>query len=671
MELLAPAGAFESLKAAVQSGADAVYIGGSKFSARRSAGNFTEDEIKSAVEYCHLRNTAVHVAANILVKEKEKDEFLSYMGFLSQIGVDAVIIQDIGMAAKTHAMYPDLPLHASTQMTAASVDAVKFLECAGFSRVVLARELSRETVEKICRETDAEIEVFAHGAICMCYSGQCLMSSIIGGRSGNRGMCAQPCRLPYTIDGIRKYHLSPKDLCMVNNLRELKKTGVTSIKIEGRLKRKEYVAAVCGIYRKYIDSGEPISSEDYAELLNAFNRSGFTDGYYSGKIGSKMMSLENPSNISENTFSRSVIERCRDDANFRKSKIYISAALRKNTPFSVTVWDDFGHYAGAESVKNAEEAQKSSTDAQKLSKQLLKLGGTPFYADEPEIDLEENTVISVSEINDTRRRAIQMLEEEIIKAPERREMTVKSEALHRNVPKKILLTAYVSTYEQAEECRKSGIDVIYADTPLANRLNYAVAQLPPIKRDDRRYLTPKSNCVSVSNIGQMTDKKCVGDFRLNITNSESVRFYDNLERITLSPELNLHEMEDIACGCEIIAYGRIPLMITENCPLKNCGKCQNFEMKYSIYDRKNEKFPVKCREGCVCEILNSKPIYMADKIDSLKKLHPSALKLIFTVETPEECRKTAEEYKKALMGEKINTPEENTFTRGHFFRGVE
>ena len=672
MELLAPAGSFDVLKAAVQSGADAVYIGGEKFSARRGAANFSIDEIKRAAEYCHLRGVSLHVAANILIKEKEVSEFIEYMGELSDANADAVIIQDIGMAALTHRLYPDLTIHASTQMTAASVEAVKFLENAGFSRVVLARELTGEAIKKICSETDAETEVFAHGAICMCYSGQCLMSSIIGGRSGNRGMCAQPCRLPYKIGGKTEYHLSPKDLCLAERLTELEKAGVTSLKIEGRLKRKEYAAAVCGVYRRCMDRGENASKEDIKELLEAFNRSGFTSGYFDGKTGRHMMSLKNPSNVSENTFTQSVTERCRADANLRRSEIFMSARLHKNEPFSVSVWDNSGHYAAAQSSIPAEAALVRSMDGQRLSKQLIKLGDTPFFASNPEIDLEAGTSLSVSEINNTRRRAVGELINQILEHKPRRKNEYVPKKEICKVPEKTLLTAYVTTYEQAKVCKEKGIDVIYADTPLANRISGAAAKLPPVMRDDRNYEIPRTESVLVSNIGQTEcGKKCIGDFRLNITNSESIRFFSDMERVTLSPELNLKELESISTGCEIIAYGRIPLMVMENCPLKNSGMCQNFQMKHTVSDRKKEVFPFRCSEGCVCEILNSKPIYMADKAEILKKMHFAALRLVFTVENSEECGKIIDEYKMGLMGKSVNPPEENSFTRGHFFRGVE
>ncbi len=678
MELLSPAGSFSALCAAVQSGADAVYIGGSSFSARRSAANFSSEEIKKAADYCHLRGVKLHVAANILIKEKEKEDFLKYIGELNDIGVDAVIIQDIGMASIVRKMYPDLPLHASTQMTVSSSKAAEYLKEMGFSRIVLARELSCEAIKKICKKVDIEIEVFAHGAICMSYSGQCLMSSIIGGRSGNRGMCAQPCRLPYKIDEKAGHLLSPKDLCMVKRLEELKKIGVASLKIEGRLKRSEYVSAVTGVYRKYIDTPKAVTTDDMKILYDAFSRSGFTDGYFDEKLGRDMMCYDNPANSAENIFSEDVKKRCAENANFKKTEIFMSASMKKNKALAISVWDMNGNFAEAKSDTACELANNKPIDKERLEKQLLKLGNTPFYVGNVEIDLDEGITMPISEINAARRSAIEKLSQIICDVPKRRKIEYipeKNDDISAAGP---ALVAEVSTYEQAEACIKAGIREIYADTALANRLFkefkdvHIIAKLPPVFREDRSYETPITDSILISNIGQFDNKKqCYGDFRLNIFNRESVRFYKGLKRITVSPELNLKELLDVAKGCEVIGYGRIPLMVMENCPLKSLGKCQKNRMKHALLDRKNEKFPVKCNENCTCELLNSKPIFMADKLENMNKLKISAIRLIFTVENSAECGKIIEEYKMAMLGEKVKSPDENTFTRGHFFRGVE
>lgn len=677
MELLAPAGSFETLKAAVQSGADAVYIGGSEFSARRSAVNFTLEEVDAAAKYCRLRDVKLHVAANILIKEKETEAFLEYIGKLNDIGVDAVIIQDIGMAMVVRQMYPDLPLHASTQLTVTNLESALMLKDAGFSRVVLARELSRDAIEKITKESGVETEVFAHGALCMSYSGQCLMSSIIGGRSGNRGMCAQPCRLPYTIGDKKGHLLSPKDLCMVEHLKELKETGVASIKIEGRLKRSEYASAVCRVYRKYLDTDAKVSKTDMQELYDAFSRSGFTDKYYLGTSGKSMMCYENPANAAENIFSEDVKKRCGENANFKKTEIFISAELRKNMPLTVSVWNIDGIFVTKTGEVEAEEARSVALSEERLKTQLLKLGDTPFYANDAEVILDQGIALPISEINNVRRLAMEDFTREKEKAPVRCKLDRKIKD-YSFENKDITLVCEVWTEEQAQACVENGITTIYADTPLANRLRQKyknteiVAKLPPIFRDDRVYEKPQTDTVLISNMGQSNcGKKCIGGLRLNIFNSESADFYKDLERVTLSPELNLKELSCITAKGEIIGYGRIPLMALENCPLRALGKCQKNKNNEILEDRLHEKFPLKCNEGCVLEVINSKPIYLADKPEFVNNLKIHAIRLIFTVENFEECGKIIGEYKKTLNGNIGSTPKENTFTRGHYFRGVE
>lgn len=677
MELLAPAGSFSTLKAAVQSGADAVYIGGNQFSARRSAVNFDINEIKEAVRYCHLRDVKLHVAANILVKESEVDGFLDYVGKLNEIGVDAVIIQDIGMAKVVHEMYPDLPLHASTQMTVTNVEFAKRLKKIGFSRVVLARELSKETIKNISEEAGIETEVFVHGALCMSYSGQCLMSSIIGGRSGNRGMCAQPCRLPYTIDDKAGHLLSPKDLCMIDCLNELKEIGVTSLKIEGRLKRSEYTAAVCGIYRKYLDCNDKVSVADMNELYNAFSRSGFTHKYFNGGYGKDMMCYENPANASDNIFSEDVKKRCLENANLKKTEIFMSASLRAGEPLTLSVWDNNGIFISKTGNICSEIALKVALSEDRLKEQILKLGDTPFFANNVEIDIDSGITLPISEINKVRRDLIEEYSEEKCRFPVRRVNERKTDC-HKNNISDIILCAEVWTEEQAKACIDNGISEIYADTSLANKLQKEfdnikiISKLPPIYRDDRTYVKPETERILISNPGQVrNDKKCYGDLRLNIFNNESVRFYSDLERVTVSPELNVKELSQISYGAEIIGYGRIPLMALENCPLRALGKCQKNKNNQVIEDRMHEKFPLKCNEGCVLEVINSKPIYMADKMEFVNNLKIRTIRLIFTVENFQECGKIINEYKMALNGNKASTPKENTFTRGHYFRGVE
>ena len=419
MELLAPAGSSAALNAAVQSGADAVYLGGSRFGARHSAENFTAEDMKKWVDYCHLYGVDVHVTVNTLIKEKEIAALQEYVKELNNIGVDALIVQDIGAAEIIKNTIPDMTLHASTQMTVTSLEGVKYLENMGFSRVVLARELSEKEIEHICKNAKAEIEVFVHGAICMCYSGQCLMSSILGGRSGNRGRCAQPCRLPYELLEKGKsagngYILSPKDMALVNDLGTLNKIGVASLKIEGRLKRAEYVSAVVGVYRKYLDmlgtkKGETVSKRDMQELLDAFSRTGFTDGYFKGNLGKNMMRHDTPSNSAENRFTEEAKKRAKENANIRKIPISIMGTLKSDSPFELTFYDNDGNYAYTQGTLNAEAARQKAMDEKRLREQLLKLGSTPFECEEISVFVDDGITLPIKEINSVRRDAAEKL----------------------------------------------------------------------------------------------------------------------------------------------------------------------------------------------------------------------------------------------------------------------
>ena len=451
-ELLAPAGSFRALTAAVQSGADAVYLGGDLFSARQGAANFTIEEMKRAVDYCHMYGVKVHAAVNTLIKEKELEQLVSYIKEITKIGVDAVIVQDMGAVRLFRQISPDMPLHASTQMTVTTADGVRALEKLGFERVVLARELSERTVAQICRETKAEIEVFCHGALCMCYSGQCLMSSIIGGRSGNRGRCAQPCRLPYTLlengeSAANGHLLSTKDLSLINKLDSLKNMGVSSLKIEGRLKKPEYVAAVVGIYRKYPDSGENVREADKQELLSAFNRSGLTEGYFSSQTGKMMMSLKTPSNVADELFSTDVQRRAREDADVRKINISVSFTLHSDDVCRVTASDGV-HTVCTHGTQKSESAINRPLDAERVRTQLLKTGGTPFTVCDTSIIIDDGITVPVSEINSVRRAAADALITARQTMPERRICDYSKQLIHKTYDEDIALTVQAETAEQ-------------------------------------------------------------------------------------------------------------------------------------------------------------------------------------------------------------------------------
>lgn len=688
MELLAPAGNAAALHAAVQSGADAVYIGGPKFNARKSADNFTVEDIKTYADYCHIYGVDVHIAFNTLIKEKELPYIAEYAYELNDAGVDALIIQDIGAAEIIRKAVPDMALHASTQMTVTSLEGVKYLEDKGFSRVVLARELSRKEIEHICKNSKAEIEVFVHGAICMCYSGQCMMSSILGGRSGNRGCCAQPCRLSYDLleNGSKAgsgYILSPKDMALINELKALCDIGVSSLKIEGRLKSPEYVSAVVGIYRKYLDNIRPVSRDDMQELRNAFSRNGFTDGYFTQNIGGNMMSGGNSPKI--NSFSDEALKRADINSNIRKIPVNIKGTLKENEALEVMLCADNVKngdikYGYAKGTLKSEKAINKPLDKDRFISQLQKLGDTPFEAVNTEISLAEGITIPIKEINAVRRQAVEELTRELSSRPIGRKCEVKTDSLNRQKPK-ITLTAEVNTLEQAEAAVKNGIKVIYApqkiigDIKNLSRDTKIITKASEIFREEQ--ITTDAVLVSSpAAIRHYNEKEIYGDFRLNIFNSETANSLETLKTVTLSPELNLGEIraltENTNAAIEIIGYGRIPLMIMKNCPVKALGKCQKGKRIYSLRDRKNEEFPIVCNADCTAKILNSKPIYMADKLDDIKKLKINSIRLIFTVENFAQCDKIISVYKSALdENDYSHALEQNTFTRGHYYRGVE
>lgn len=682
MELLAPAGSADALRAAVSSGADAVYLGGSRFSARSSAKNFELSDLEAAIAYCHLRSVSVHVAANTLIKENETEAFIEYMGELNRIGVDAVIIQDLGMARTVIRKFPDLPVHASTQMTCASLNTAKMLEAEGFSRIVLARELDEQAIEKIASGVKTEIEVFVHGAICMSYSGQCLMSSMIGGRSGNRGMCAQPCRLPYNFyqngkNVNRGYLLSPKDMCLINYLNRLDDIGVDSLKIEGRLKRSEYVSAVVGVYRKCIDEKRGATDSEFEELMNAFNRSGFTDGYFVGNVGRNMMTYKNPSNISENKFSNEAIRRCDENRELKKIPVTIDAKLRLGKPMVVIIGDFDGNSCTVSGGACVDAAKNKPLDASRIEEQLKKTGQTPFFAENVSVSVDDGVILPIGEINAVRRKAVEELAKKRTALPERRKREI-NENIVNIVPNEIFLSARVRSLQQARACIHKGIKRIYAPYSVICELSEAfgevefVQTMPPIDKEGKNDYSNLYDNIMISSLGQALydGKKYFADYRVNVFNSYSLNTLKNFSCVTLSPELTINEIRDVKkpIDTEIIAYGKIPLMTFENCPVKANSKCVGKNAVNELTDRKNERFLIMCSEGCFSELLNSKPIYMADKLSDLTETGVKFFRLDFTGESAEECERIISEYQKALCGEPAKPAKENTFTRGHFYK---
>ncbi len=684
-ELLAPAGSMESVYAAVQSGADAIYIGGSMFSARASAGNFTNEEIKKVVEYCHLRGVKVHVALNTLIKQDEFNDAFEFAVYLYNTGVDALIVQDLGLATVIKKNIADFELHASTQMTVHNVKDAEMLKKIGFSRVVVARELSFDEIKRIKECTCMEVEMFVHGAICQSYSGQCLFSSLLGGRSGNRGRCAQPCRLEYELLADNKelkkrgYLLSPKDMCLVKHLNEIQSAGIDSLKIEGRLKRGEYVASVVSVYRKYLDLETSFSDDDYKKLLNAFNRSGFTDGYFTGKTGSEMMSYKTPSNIAKEKFDKSVEKFLTENANFRKVNINVRFFMKKDSRLHIEVTDCDGNCVTVRGGM-CQEAKTKAADAEFVKKQISRLGNTVFELSEFEADIDEGLGAGASELNELRREFCNLLEKKRTENDRNLQSSFKIKNTKAKYSDSLKLTVQVQNMLQAQVALKYGIERIYIPEHVYKDIN---------KPNEAYYI----KCDDISQNPICDEKKllsghissgaggALGDFRLNVYNSLCMNAYKEIgfSGVCISPELNINEIKKMGNlkDCEVIIYGKLPIMIMKNCVIKAFyGKCQyNSKKQYCLKDRKNERFKLVCNEknSCTNTLLNSKPIYMADKISDIKDTGVGFGRLIFWDESIKECEKIIKAYIESLKGNNFEVPEcgqMNKFTRGHFYRGV-
>ncbi len=685
MELLAPAGGMRELKAAIQSGADAVYLGASAFSARSGADNFTEDEMCDAVEYAHAYGVKVHCAINTLIKETELADAINTAICANKCGVDALIIQDLGFALHIKKLLPDMELHASTQMTVTSLEGVRYLEALGFSRVVLARELSLSEIEYIAKNAKAEIEVFVHGAICMSYSGQCLMSSVLGGRSGNRGRCAQPCRLPYDLlgEGVqcgKGYILSPKDMSLINHLQKLKKAGVKSLKIEGRLKSAEYVSAVVGVYRKYLDNPQPVTKEDCSELKNAFSRSGFTDAYLTGKLGKEMMAHDNPANNSGSTFTADA--KLRAEGKFiRKMPIDIYASLTEGDVFRATGYARDEVCVVCEGDIPAERAKTRPLKKERIEEQLQKSGDTPFIVNSVTVDIDEGVTVPIREINEVRRKMCDEMWRELCYRDEKRITPIELNFNKNNATPSLYLTAEVMTAEQGMAVIKvGGVRRIYAQSHVARRLSEHANGIEIVTKtsnilSDEEIVTDSVSVSSAGALEKYKDKARYGEWRLGVYNSLTANLFSDLDSITISPELNLRDIKNTtehttSTELELIGYGRLPLMIMKNCPVKAMGRCQNDKNIYTLKDRKGMEFPVICTHNCNAVLLNSKPVFTADMINDIKKSGVNCLRLNFTLETPSECGKITEIYKDALSGGIPPEMPENTFTRGHLRRGV-
>jgi len=700
MELLSPAGHWEAMAAAVQNGADAVYLGCGALNARRGAKNFTPEELPRAAAYCHLRGVKVYLTLNTLTSDREMAEAEDLLRIANLSGVDGVIIQDWGLAALAREVVPDLPLHGSTQMTVHNLAGVEKAADLGMKCVVLGRELSKEDIQFICRRSPIAVEVFAHGALCMCWSGQCAMSAMIGQRSGNRGLCAQPCRLPYRFDGGYMDHpLSLKDACLASHLRELRDMGVSVLKLEGRMKRPEYVAVITRIYSTLLKEDRLPVQEELRQLELAFSRDGFTDGYWRGMPGPDMFGTRSEK-ASEPVELFREAKAAYSKENLRVVPVVLAAEIHEKLPCRLTASDLDGNVA---EVKGAvpEPAKNRALEAEEVKVRLSKTGGTVFQPMEVNLSLDPGLALSASTVNGLRREVLEQLSALRVSVPVRREQPAPPLPEDSCSSKKLDFS--VSLYHPTQlssSLLELGPTIVYLpvermeEFPPLGRERFPeiefCASLPRICKDCEEPsllrlldLARKKGCTSlaVQNIGQLALAEKLGlpargDYGLNVFNSRSLEELRawGLESACLSFELRHEQLRDLRkpLPCEAIVYGRLPLMITENCLISNAGKgCAARKgipvpcsQPHTLTDRKGEVFPVLPVFGCRSEIQNSKLLFLADK----PEYHRCGLRyarLRFTTETAEECLRVMHRY----LGQNNDLPE--VYTRGLFYRGVE
>lgn len=685
IELLAPAGSMEAAVAAVRSGANAIYMGFGDFNARRNAKNFTKEEMAEICAYCRARGVKTNITVNTLLNDREFSSLEKTIADLCEIAPDAIIVADLGVAKAFREMAPHLALHASTQLTVHNLEGAKAAKALGFSRVVLSRELSEEAIREITRSVDIETEVFVHGALCMCYSGQCYMSGFIGRRSGNRGLCAQPCRLPYKVNDSKKesYPLSLKDLCLANNLSALRDMGVSSLKIEGRMKRPEYVATVCSIYSRLLNDNRTPTQDEMQILREIFSRDGFADGYFKNKKGSSMFGVRGDELNSDSAIYKEAQKLYAKETPLIPVNFDFTA--KKDAPISLTATDEDGNSINICGAV-AEAAVNRPLDADTVKDKLSKTGGTPFFAKDMEISIGENVSVPISAINALRRDGLDALLS-LRSTAKKSAPSPLSPICHFDNTKKApaLSVSLFSVTQISRELASLPIDRIYipvgelCEGEFPKNIGISMPQI--IWDNEWEDINKKLSLakamgiknVLVSNISQIASLVSLGftvegDMGLNILNSHSLLEYKKLglSRATLSPELMLSQVRDVekCIPCDLIAYGRLPLMITENCAVSSSGKCPGKGV-HTLTDRRGFELPVLCLTRHRNMILNPDILYLADKISEFSSVGISRLRLLFTLESAGQVAEICKEY---LNGSKT-TPDK--FTRGLYFRGVE
>lgn len=702
-ELLAPAGNLEILKGVIESGADAVYVGGSMFGARAYANNFTEEELLEAIDFAHLRGVKVYLTVNTLIKNSEFSKLYDYLLVYYKRGLDAVIVQDLGVVKAIHEYFPSMEIHTSTQMTVTGADGVRFLSQFGVTRVVMAREVSLAEMKRIHEETGMELEAFVHGALCYSYSGQCLFSSILGGRSGNRGRCAQPCRLPYTVEGRKdEYILSLKDMCGIKALDKLHDAGVYSLKIEGRMKQLEYACGVVKYYRSYIDSMKPVSDADYERIKALGNRCGFTDRYYFVHNGSDMVTYVKPNFVSN---------AAEPSPEKRKLSIEGELVLREGEPGSLTV--KRGDVTYKASIEPVSAALKAPLDKKAAIDRINKTGDTDFEFSHIKAQIGENVFVPNGALNKLRRDAISGLCDKLLKKYYRDdaryadissmcelpEHVVKSDAAHEdgavNAKNYTTICSCMTRTQLDTLISYDCFDVFYLDfdmydrktliqqfaddvKSLTKRNKKVYLMLPTIFRADssdyfvsiaKELDNVSFEGVVVKNYEELyltenlfTGKKVILDHNMYTFNdvSKSAFFEHGVSGDTVPLELNSREiMHRNNIGSQMIVYGYYPLMTTANCVHKNTKGCDKKQKLIYLKDRYNKSFAVcnNCKE-CYNTIYNSLPTMLTKNISKLKEAGIRSFRYSFTIETPKQI--------KAVMDDKVAE-----YTNGHYKRGVE
>lgn len=662
-EILAPAGSMESLVAGVRSGANAIYLGGKSFNARRNAGNFDNEEMKKAVEYCHQRGVKVYLTLNIIVSDEEMREAYNAVKDALSNGIDAFIVQDIGVAKMIREHFPTARLHGSTQMSIMSPSGAKAAKQMGFKRIVLPREMSLDEIKEIRENTSLELELFVHGALCMSVSGQCYLSSMIGSRSGNRGLCAQPCRLPFTAGGNATHALSLKDLSLVGELDKL--VGITSLKIEGRMKRPEYVSAAVSAVKKAID-GKYTPSDEFM-LRSVFSRSGFTDGYLNAKLGKNMFGTRQKEDVvsASSSVLKEIAKNYEKEVPLLPVNIDFVCKNGKNALLKMT--------SGDKSVKVVgdvpEKAINKPMTAESLTERLGKLGGTQFYANEVNITVDDGLILPASKINEMRREAVEKLNKtdkisfkykafDVVRAKAKNSTpyaTASFKSAAQIPDKHPFKTVFIPIDSSVEDFvdNRAGVVLPRGLFGIENELKSKLEKL-------KKAGVNKALCGNIGSYQLCKDMgfEVWGDFGLNVFNSVSANLVD---RPILSFELTQSQINNInAPDTGMLVYGYAPLMLTRNCPIKNDIGCFECNGHGHLTDRKGMKFPVICSDFPCVEMLNCVPTYMLDRLD---EIHTDFIHFAFTVESEKQVENIISLYESGAKPD-------FKYTRGLYQRGA-